>query len=85
MNKRNKHIHWQIEIDGMIIGHPSEKPVEEMMIPVKCRHCGDVYDLTEGKPVQRYTDCTVYITPCCKKMVDDREYVANPAFTRLKK
>lgn len=40
------------------------------------------YDLCDGEPVARYLDCTVYITPCCKMKVDDREWVSLPAFSR---
>lgn len=54
----------------------------EMTTPVRCTHCGGVYDLAKVKGTN-LPDCTLYQTPCCNKAVDDREYVSLPAFRRL--
>lgn len=59
------------------------KTVKDMLSPVECLHCGKVYDLTEGKPVHRFADCTVFITPCCSKQVDDRTWISLPHIRRL--
>ena len=55
-----------------------------MLVPVICNHCGKVYDLCDGKTIHRYEDCTVFNTPCCQTMVDDREYKLIPDFKRIK-
>jgi WhiB family redox-sensing transcriptional regulator len=47
---------------------------------VLCRHCSGTYDLDHVETVARYGDCTVYITPCCNRQVDDRKWVPSPAF-----
>lgn len=54
-----------------------------MLVPVICNHCGKVYDLCGGNVIHRYADCTVYETPCCKIMVDDREYKSMPDYKRI--
>lgn len=51
--------------------------------PVQCRHCGAPYDLGMVKPTSRHADCTMYATPCCGKVVDDRPFVSFPAFARI--
>lgn len=63
-----------------------QQSTEGMISPVRCNHCGQTYDLCEGKPVDRYADCTVYITPCCGRQVDDRPagWASRPAFERLR-
>jgi hypothetical protein len=43
-----------------------------MTSPVRCAHCGKVYDLGRVEVVGRYTDCSVWNTPCCNRQVDDR-------------
>lgn len=43
-----------------------------MNIPVRCTHCGKVYNLATVEITQRYADCSMWISPCCKKLVDDR-------------
>lgn len=42
-----------------------------MMQPVRCLRCGGIYDLVGVGVVDRYADCTVWITPCCKQKVND--------------
>ena len=44
---------------------------DAMSSPVQCR-CGHVYDLGTVTVTQRYADCSVWTTPCCKVQVDDR-------------
>jgi hypothetical protein len=39
---------------------------------VRCLHCGGTYDLGKVTVVARYTDCSVWRTPCCDLTVDDR-------------
>lgn len=65
----------------------SYKPVplktKGMLVPVCCRRCGGIYDLTTANRVARYADCDVFITPCCNKQVDTRKFVSNPAYEEL--
>lgn len=46
--------------------------LEAMGQPVRCVHCGGIYDLTVVTVEARYTDCSVWKTPCCGRTVDDR-------------
>jgi hypothetical protein len=39
---------------------------------VRCRHCGKLYDLGHVHVTGRYSDCSVWKTPCCKREADDR-------------
>lgn len=43
-----------------------------MVTPVRCRHCGGVYDVGTVTVTDRYTDCSVWTAPCCNRVVDDR-------------
>ncbi len=42
-----------------------------MYKPVRCT-CGRIYDLGKVEVTARYADCSVWITPCCKRTADDR-------------
>lgn len=42
-----------------------------MFSPVRCR-CGEIYDLGAVTVTARYTDCSVWVTPCCRRQADDR-------------
>lgn len=47
----------------------------EMRCPVRCvgsGGCGRVFDLCAVETVARYSDRTVFITPCCGRKTDDR-------------
>lgn len=50
---------------------------------VRCRYCGETYNLQDVTPTASYADCTMFRTPCCDREVDDREWVSAPAFRRL--
>lgn len=79
---------YEMMMNGRIqtYGGVSISKVKEMMMPVKCNRCNQIYDLCgEMKVIHRYADCTLYQTPCCHQNVDDREYITNPAFTRIDK
>ena len=45
---------------------------EGMTSPVRCR-CGHVYDLGKVEVTARYADCSMWRTPCCKVLADDRK------------
>ena len=79
---KNQRAQFEFDRYGMV---KPKVDTSGMLSPVRCNHCGEVYDLCAGKPVARYADCTVYITPCCNRQVDDRPagWVSSPAFTRL--
>lgn len=39
---------------------------------VQCTHCGGSYDLAKVEVTARYTDCSMWTSPCCDLLVDDR-------------
>lgn len=43
-----------------------------MTRPVRCRFCQRVYDLGTVTVTGRYTDCSMWRTPCCDITADDR-------------
>jgi hypothetical protein len=45
--------------------------IADMFKPVRCI-CGQIYDLGRVEVTARYTDCTVWKTPCCGRTADDR-------------
>lgn len=66
-----------------IIGNAEE--LSKMISPVKCNHCGKVYDLTAAKVNHRFADCDQFTTPCCDyKFADTRTYKSFPDFTNIK-
>jgi hypothetical protein len=46
--------------------------IARMTSPVRCTHCGGVYDLGTVTVTGRYIDCTTWKAPCCGVPVDDR-------------
>lgn len=54
-----------------------------MLSPVQCGLCGAVYDAGNVVVTARYSDCSVWISPCCKKQVDDRQFVSLVTARRL--
>lgn len=58
--------------------------IQKMGSPVRCR-CGGVYDLQAVTVTARYADCSVWKTPCCKHVTDDRPagWSSGPSFERL--
>lgn len=46
--------------------------VSGMTSPVRCTHCGGVYDLGTVTVTARYLDCSMWRSPCCDLPVDDR-------------
>jgi hypothetical protein len=48
------------------------RQVADMHQPVRCTHCGGVYDLGTVTVTARYTDCSMWKSPCCDLTVDDR-------------
>lgn len=47
--------------------------VAAMFKPVSCNRCHNgVYDIGRVEVTARYTDCTMWKTPCCGSVVDDR-------------
>lgn len=49
-----------------------------MQTPVQCLKCGEVYDLGHVTVTSRYADCSVWETPCCGKVADDRLFKSLP-------
>jgi hypothetical protein len=46
--------------------------VSGMMFPARCAYCSTVYDLAKVEVTARYTDCSMWRSPCCNRLVDDR-------------
>lgn len=46
--------------------------IDQMTSPVRCAFCHRTYDLGTVEVTARYTDCSVWVTPCCKRTADDR-------------
>ena len=59
------------------------KEKKAMLSPVACTHCGSVYDLCSVTPIARYADCTVFKTPCCDRVVDDRKWKGLPDIRKV--
>lgn len=58
--------------------------VSAMTIPVRCLRCSSgIYDLATVEVTARYTDCSMWKTPCCDVLVDDRTWTGRPDFNRL--
>ncbi len=59
--------------------------VDTMTSPVRCAHCGRYYDLGTVEVAARYTDCSMWISPCCRRQVDDRGsfWKSSPDYTVL--
>lgn len=49
------------------LGRPFGRPVDTsgMMVPARCTHCREVYDVTKVEVTARYTDCSMWTAPCC--------------------
>jgi hypothetical protein len=60
--------------DSDIYGRPQQhRPnVTGMLFPVRCAHRWGVYDMGAVEVTARYTDCSVWKSPCCGLTVDDR-------------
>lgn len=57
----------------------------EMISPVKCNHCGKIYDLTTVKVNRRYKDCDQFTTPCCGyEFADNRTWKSFPDYKEFK-
>ncbi|GAB7044943.1 hypothetical protein [Catenuloplanes indicus] len=48
--------------------------VAEMVSPVRCLICSAIYDVGKVTVTARYTDCSVWVSPCCNQQVDDRQH-----------
>lgn len=46
--------------------------IAEMMFPVRCAYCHTVYDTANVTVTARYADCSMWKSPCCNRLVDDR-------------
>lgn len=55
----------------MMMRYRDELLARDMRSPVRCGHCGHVYDLGKVTVTACYTDCSVWRTPCCDTTVDD--------------
>ena len=51
--------------------------------PVTCSFCGQIYNLGRVTVINRYVDCSEWLTPCCKRRADSREDKSLPDFRRI--
>jgi hypothetical protein len=61
--------------------------IADMMFPVRCTWCSRIYDVAKVEVTARYTDCSMWKSPCCGRVVDDRGEGWKPRadFTRIPK
>ena len=55
----------------------------DMLAPVRCAHCSRIYDLCKTTVTARYADATCFVSPCCKRSVDDRGWKSMPDFYKI--
>lgn len=61
---------WET-LTGLRLSRDDKLVALAMLQPVVCR-CGEIYDLGSVRVTGRSADCSVWVTPCCKRTVDDR-------------
>jgi hypothetical protein len=67
---------WKIE----------QPPIADMMFPVRCAHCAAVYSLSHVHVTARYSDCSVWTSPCCGvRGIDDRPWVRDRHYREISK
>ena len=54
------------------LGRPLGHQINDMSSPVRCTHCSGIYDLGKVEVTARYADCSMWKSPCCNRLVDDR-------------
>ncbi len=57
--------------------------IDQMTSPVRCNHCGRIYDLGKVTVEARYLDCSVWKCPHCSVTVDDRTWKSRPDFAYI--
>jgi hypothetical protein len=64
----------QFDIHGTLIPSSIIDPASlaGMVSPVRCTRCSQVYDMAVVTVTARYSDCSVWTSPCCQRSVDDR-------------
>ena len=63
-----------------------QPPAADMMFPVRCQHCRGVYSLTHVHVTARYTDRSVWTSPCCGvRGIDDRPWVRDRHYREISK
>lgn len=73
------------DVDGEIYANYDHADINEMMSPVRCLRChSGVYDLAAVTVTARYTDCSMWRTPCCDALVDDRQWL-RASYEQIKK
>lgn len=60
------------------------KQLEQMLQPVRCCRCQNIFDLCNVKVRHRYGDCTEFYTPCCNRIADDRQFKSMPDIEPVK-
>lgn len=44
------------------------------MMMYRCHSCNSIFNIGGVEVIARYSDCTVFKTPCCSRTVDDRQW-----------
>lgn len=81
--------HYTFDVYGRVRSITTAEELEairEMSFPVRCR-CGKVYDIGAVTVTARYADCSVWKTPCCRRVTDDRPagWSSGPSYQELDK
>jgi hypothetical protein len=64
---------------------PSQPDISEMTTPARCAWCWRVYDLGRVTVLSRYSDCSIWRSPCCGRLVDDRRWGSRSDYTEIDK
>lgn len=61
-----------------------QPPVGDMMLPVRCMHCQAIYDIARVHVTARYSDCSVWTSPCCGVCgIDDRPWTRDRHYREI--
>lgn len=72
-------------MDDQIHHYGDVVDTSKMMSPVRCLLCHHgVYDLAGVEVTARYTDCSMWKTPCCGVTTDDRTW-PRASYSKIKK
>jgi len=59
------------------------KQIASMLVPVTCSYCNQVYDLATVKFIHRFSDCDLFVSPCCENMVDNNPMKENKSYIEI--
>lgn len=59
--------------------------ISEMLEPVQCKFCSHIHDAVKVEVTGRYSDCSMWKCPKCKRTLDDRPIDWGGSAIRLRK